>query len=329
MPLHKIDKERNKLIPVIPTTYAIERWRERDDLQPLLRDNPEVLDPDILIVAEEFNDWQGSSRRIDLLGLDKEGSLVVIELKREEDGGHMELQAVRYAAMVSSMDFDAVVRAYAAHLAKHGADATLAPQAIGAFLGVGDADEPVITNIPRIILVAPNFSREITTTVLWLNDQGLGIRCIAANLYKIQEDYYLQIDQVIPLPAAADYQFKMREKTMKAERDATVTRRGTRSLEILIKRGLLTEGTRIKLLRPPRPGLVIPDENAWRATFQGGDKFVWEYDGKPYSLSKLCETIVEEFGGNVLSRAFPGPDFWAIDGETLSLAKRAREIEAA
>ncbi len=44
MPFHKVDRERNKLICVEPTTYASERWLERDDLQPLLRDNPEVLD---------------------------------------------------------------------------------------------------------------------------------------------------------------------------------------------------------------------------------------------------------------------------------------------
>jgi hypothetical protein len=32
-----------------------------------------------------------------------------MELKRTEDGGHMELQVIRYAAMVSKMTFDKVV----------------------------------------------------------------------------------------------------------------------------------------------------------------------------------------------------------------------------
>jgi len=31
---------------------------------------------------------------------------VVIELKRTNDGGHMELQAIRYASMVSAMTFE-------------------------------------------------------------------------------------------------------------------------------------------------------------------------------------------------------------------------------
>jgi hypothetical protein len=54
-------------------------------------------------------------RRIDLLAVDKTGCLVVIELKRD-DGAHMDLQSLRYAAMVSSMNFGDVVTAYEQHL---------------------------------------------------------------------------------------------------------------------------------------------------------------------------------------------------------------------
>jgi len=45
---------------------------------------------------------------------------VVIELKRTEDGGHMELQAIRYAAMVSAMTFDGAVEIYGRYLRERG-----------------------------------------------------------------------------------------------------------------------------------------------------------------------------------------------------------------
>lgn len=69
------------------------------------------------MVAEEFGEWEDSRRRIDLLGVDEDATLVVIELKRTEDGGHMELQALRYAAMVSKMTFERVVDVFERHLA--------------------------------------------------------------------------------------------------------------------------------------------------------------------------------------------------------------------
>jgi hypothetical protein len=64
---------------------------ERADLQRLLRDNIKALSEDLLVVAEEFGEWEDARRRIDLLAVDKAGRLVVIELKRTDDGGHMEL----------------------------------------------------------------------------------------------------------------------------------------------------------------------------------------------------------------------------------------------
>lgn len=74
----------------------------------LVRDDIGVLDDDVIVIAEEFGQWEDARRRIDLLAVDKSGCLVVIELKRD-DGAHMDLQALRYAAMVSSMNFGDVV----------------------------------------------------------------------------------------------------------------------------------------------------------------------------------------------------------------------------
>jgi hypothetical protein len=60
----------------------------------------------VLVIGEAFCQWEDSKRRIDLLAIDEGANVVEIELKRTEDGGHMELQAVRYAAMVSAITFD-------------------------------------------------------------------------------------------------------------------------------------------------------------------------------------------------------------------------------
>ncbi len=107
MTLYIIDEK--KITPIAPTTFEQQGLKEQKHLQALLKSRPEVISPNTLIVAEEFGGWEDSRRRIDLLGIDKNANLVVIELKRTEDGGHMELQAIRYAAMISTMTFDVLV----------------------------------------------------------------------------------------------------------------------------------------------------------------------------------------------------------------------------
>lgn len=111
MPLYRVTKDR--LEPVKQTSFIEERLLERKDLQRLLKADISVIGDDMMVIAEEFGDWEESNRRIDLLCLDKQARLVVVEIKRTEDGGHMELQAIRYAAMVSSMTLDQAIAAYA------------------------------------------------------------------------------------------------------------------------------------------------------------------------------------------------------------------------
>jgi hypothetical protein len=56
-----------------------------------------------MVIAEEFGDWEDNSRRIDLLCLSKGRGPSRRQIKRTENGGHMELQAIPYAAMGSSL----------------------------------------------------------------------------------------------------------------------------------------------------------------------------------------------------------------------------------
>jgi RecB family endonuclease NucS len=110
MAIYKIE---NKSLAVIQSTsFEVEGILERRDLQRMLREKIEIISPRTLVIAEEFSDWEDTKSRLDLLGIDDHANLVVIELKRTETGNYMELQAVRYAAMLSTLTFDKAVRRY-------------------------------------------------------------------------------------------------------------------------------------------------------------------------------------------------------------------------
>ena len=73
----------------------------------------------------------------------------------------------------------------------------------------------------RIVLASANFSKEITTSVLWLNEHDLDISCVRLSLHKFDEKLVLSADQIIPLPEAESYQIEVRQK----RREERVSRR--------------------------------------------------------------------------------------------------------
>jgi hypothetical protein len=176
MAIVRIDKDRVELL--LATSLKVEGVRERMDLQRLLKKTIDVIGSDLLVIAEEFGEWEESRRRIDLLALDRSGNLVVIELKRE-DSGHMELQAVRYAAMISAMTFEQVVSVYQKHLDKEGVQKG-AREDIVSFLGSEDEDGDPAIGDARIILVAEDFSKELNHLRPMADREGLGYQMYPA-----------------------------------------------------------------------------------------------------------------------------------------------------
>jgi len=209
MPIYELNSEH--IVKMNETTFAKVGLDERRDLQRLLKDKIEVIAPDTLVISEEFGEWEDSRRRIDLLGLDKDANLVVIELKRTEDGGHMELQAIRYAAMVSTMTFDKAVEVYSDYLKKIGSDEDARVSLLN-FLEWDEPDEEVFAQDIRILLVSADFGKELTTSVMWLNDRDLDIRCVRIKPYDDNGRTLVDVQQIIPLPEAAKYQVQIREK---------------------------------------------------------------------------------------------------------------------
>ncbi len=230
MPIYRIDN--NKITPIERTTFAQQGLRERHDLQTLLKAQIDVISPDTLIVAEEFGEWEDSRRRIDLLGIDKGANLVVIELKRTEDGGHMELQAIRYAAMISTLTFDKLVTIYERYLNDNNIEQD-PTESLLEFLDWNEPDEEQFGQEVKIVLASAEFSKELTTSVMWLNDFGLDIRCVRMHPYTSDGQTFIDVQTVIPIPEVADYQVRIREKKQK-ERESRKSARDFTKYDVSI-----------------------------------------------------------------------------------------------
>jgi len=267
MAIYEITAEQIRKIP--ETTFSLAGLRERYDLQRLLRSQFDIISPDTLIIAEEFGDWDTGHRRIDLLGVDKSANLVIVELKRTEDGGHMELQAIRYAAMVSAMTFEQAVEVYANLLVKEGGNSEDAQASILSFLEWDEPDEDRFAQDVRVILVAADFSRELTTSVMWLNERDLDIRCIRLKPYGDNGRLLIDVHQVIPLPEAIEYQVQIRQKERLERKD--------RAERHVLRKGFWTELLKHAKTQTSLHGNISPGEYTWIGTGSGMRGLTWNY----------------------------------------------------
>ncbi|GAA4652529.1 hypothetical protein GCM10023116_48130 [Kistimonas scapharcae] len=210
MPVYSFNNSTLKKIE--KTTFNDEGILERQHLQSALKHQIETVAPNCLVIAEELSEWSDSLRRIDLLAIDRSANLVVIELKRTEKGEHMELQALRYAAMVSTLTFARAVEIFQQHLSDNETDADAKTKLLE-FLGWDEPQEDQFGMDVRIVLVSANFSKELTTSVIWLNERSLDIRCVRMIPYKHDGQILIDVQQIIPLPEAESYQVKIKQQS--------------------------------------------------------------------------------------------------------------------
>lgn len=227
---------RDGIVQVPQTTYQAQSITERGHLQAVLRDHIEVLG-DLLVIDEEFSNWDESARRIDLLCIDRQANLVVVELKRDDTGAHAELQAIRYAAMISSLTFEQTVRFHAAYLSRRGFDAD-AEARILAYLDWPESDEELFGQDVKIVLAAADFGKELTSAVLWLRDRQIDIRCVRLVPHRLEGPdggtrILVNAEQLIPPPEAADMMMRIAEKAQR-QREAAVrsTERDNRRFDV-------------------------------------------------------------------------------------------------
>ena len=211
MPIFHYSKQN--LSKVEKTTFSTEEMREREDLQAALKKDISVISDDLLVISEEFSEWSHGQRRIDLLAIDKQANIVVIELKRTDSGNYMELQAIRYAAMISQLTWKDTIEIFGRYLeAEYPNKTRNAEQELLKFLDWDESREDDFGAETHILLVSADFSDELTTSVLWLNDMGLNIRCVQISPYQFEGKVLINVQQIIPIPETEDYQVRVRRK---------------------------------------------------------------------------------------------------------------------
>lgn len=210
-----VNHQTNRISPVKTKRFSELGFTERKHLQEWLAHEPSALGEELLIIQKEFDGFDDTRERLDLLALDKDGNLVIIENKLDDSGRDVVWQALKYASYCASLTKAQIVDIYQQYLDRYEpvtgeVDLLNAPASASAriceFLDAPDLDELKLNlgNSQRIMLVAANFRKEVTSTALWLLGQGISIACFKITPYSLGEQLLINIDQIIPTPEAKE-----------------------------------------------------------------------------------------------------------------------------
>jgi len=168
----------------------IENWVEK---------NPEMLGEPLKIIARQLN-IQEVGDRLDLLALDKQGNLVIIELKTDVIKSDATLQAVKYASYLSDWKFDEIERQMYSYT-NNEMENYDALEEIENFC----EEDYEINDNQRVILAGRTVRPRTSSVALWLRNQGVNIKIVRFEPWKDEKDIYLHPKILIPLPAEEEF----------------------------------------------------------------------------------------------------------------------------
>jgi len=200
-----LNSDDNRITPVVAKSFSSLGFTERKHLQEWLAYRPEALGEELLIIQKEFDGFDDTKERLDLLALDKDGNLVIIENKLDDSGRDVVWQALKYASYCATLTKLQIVEVFQQYLMRYqqGGDAH---SILCEFFDVPDIDELKLNigNSQRLMLVAANFRKEVTSTAIWLLGQSISVQCFKVTPYTLGEQLLLSIDQIIPIPEAKE-----------------------------------------------------------------------------------------------------------------------------
>lgn len=208
-----VDHQANRIKAVKTKTFSELGFTERKHLQEWLAHEPSALGEELLIIQKEFDGFDDTRERLDLLALDKDGNLVIIENKLDDSGRDVVWQSLKYASYCASLTKLQIVEIFQQYINRYEkitSDTKSAPvdaaSQICEFLDAPDLDEVKLNlgNSQRLMMVAANFRKEVTSTALWLLGQGINIQCFKVTPHSLGEQLFINIDQIIPTPEAKE-----------------------------------------------------------------------------------------------------------------------------
>ena len=164
--------DQERMIPFNEVAFKIDN--KEADLEILLEKNPEYFfeESNLLIIGRQVP--TNLNTFIDLLGIDKYGNTVVIELKRERTPRETIAQILEYASFIENLDYEQLNQIFTNYTEEEiGLD-----EYHKQFFSNGTEEKISFNKSTRLVIVAEEISREVKQSSQYLRRKGLDLYCI-------------------------------------------------------------------------------------------------------------------------------------------------------
>lgn len=174
---------------------------QEDDLREWLIDSPQsILGEDFLLLGREVS-VKHIRDAIDLLALDRDGNVVVIELKRGALKPEVDFQGLKYAAYTSHWDYSKLRDQFDKFKSTPWGSTIYDEEET--FTQVLDSfcnEDYTLNQDQRIVFVGESVRERLDMVLRWLSDRGIDVTVIEFDLLADGDRLYLDATQVIPTP---------------------------------------------------------------------------------------------------------------------------------
>lgn len=175
----------------IETTLADNGRKETEHLEKWIKTKPDILGTDILIIGEQVYTKSGP---LDFLGIDNNGNLVIVELKRDKLARLVLSQAIDYASDIANWDIEKISEECTKYTGN-----SLEDHLTANFDNI-EIDDLTVNQSQRLLLVGFSIEESLSRMIEWLSTNfDMAINAIVLNYVKTSNGSEL-LSRMVTIP---------------------------------------------------------------------------------------------------------------------------------
>jgi len=306
----------NKAEKVEAVTFT-ELDMKENDIEEILRCNIDMLcgeEESMLIVGRQVkNEKLGRS---DLTAVDNNGSLVLIEIKRdmkdfESKKEAIEFQAIRYAASYATIETpeELVEKVFAPYIEKYRSEFEIGElttfelgiRKLNEFLEENQAGND-FNKKQKIILAASDYDDQTLSAVAWLNNNGVDMYCFKLVPFKVNDQIIINAEKVLPVADYDEYNVNLLDKTLPGtQKRKAYKRRSLPKIDAMLEWGVVKPGDIIEAKNGRSEAELLENGNVLLSDGRELSMQMWLKEVYGWSSIETYTFAVDKESGKTLS----------------------------